>query len=80
MIVNTLATDAGPQTIGNGARVVVQNLGPGVIFLSRSADVDPAGPGIKVDVDVAYEFPGATSATYFVTSDTDGTDVRVEYV
>lgn len=89
MIVNTRATAGGGQpleyhdgspVIGNN-RVVVQNLGGGIVYWSRAEAVDPAGPGVELGPDgKAYEFPRDTAGKIYVTSDVDGTDLRVERV
>lgn len=52
-------------TVGTGTPVavdlsnllhpVIQNLGPGVVYLDATADVT-ANTGVKIDVNVAYEF------------------------
>lgn len=56
---------------------VIQNLGPGILFLDTDGDVD-VDSGLKLGVGVVYEFPesGAYSDIWVV-ADAEGTDVRI---
>lgn len=59
------------------SRPVIQNLGPGDVYLDTDGDVD-ADSGMKLAVGAVYEFPtsGATSDIWVVATQAD-TDVRV---
>jgi hypothetical protein len=59
------------------SRPVIQNLGPGDIYLDTDGDVD-ANSGLKLIPNAVYEFPtpGADSNIWVVASEAD-TDVRV---
>lgn len=83
MTVNTRATNGGAahaiaKSAGN--RLVLWNVGPGVVYWSRSEAVATSGPGIPIAADSGYEFPANAESTIYVTSDTDATDLRVERV
>lgn len=60
------------------SRPVIQNLGPGVVYLETDGDVD-VDNGFKLAVGAVYEFPapGARSKGIWIMADTDNTDVRV---
>lgn len=66
------------QIQGNRARPLVQNLGPGNVYLDTDGDVD-ADSGFKITPGAVYEFPtsGAFSVGIWMVADVDGTDVRV---
>lgn len=70
------------QIDNGGARLVVQNLGPGKVAVgyTTSPSVAAGGSGIVLDVGQAYEFPAATSGQVYAVADAAGTDVRVERV
>ena len=63
-----------PARIGD--RPVVQNLGPGDIYVNTRADVTTSD-GLKIPVDQAYEWPGDLAADLYAISTLDDTDVRV---
>jgi hypothetical protein len=59
-------------------RPMIQNLGPGIVYMDRDEDVD-ATTGIKLEVGDVYEFPTDVSAggsSVYLISDTADTDVR----
>lgn len=60
------------------SRTVVQNLGPGTVFLDSSKDVTPE-TGFRLMVDSVYEFPTASNlgGPMYVVSDEADTDVRI---
>ena len=59
------------------SRPVIQNLGPGDIYLDTDGDVDE-NSGLKLPVNAVYEFPtaGSLSLIYLVATEAD-TDVRI---
>lgn len=63
---------------GNRSRPVIQNLGPGSVYLDTDGDVDSSS-GFVIAPGAVYEFPAASSRSrgIFVVSDTADTDVRV---
>lgn len=63
---------------GNRSRPVIQNLGPGTIYVDTDGDVS-ASDGLKLVPNAVYEFPaaGGNSAGIYIVSDTADTDVRV---
>ena len=63
---------------GNRQRPVIQNLGPGTIYLDTDGDVSITD-GLQLLPDVTYEFPvsGGDSAGIWIVSDAANTDVRV---
>lgn len=70
---------ATPQQIpGNRSRPVIQNLGPGTVYLDTDGAVDETS-GLQIAVGQAYEFPGAggNSVGIFLMADAEDTDVRV---
>lgn len=80
LTVNTRATEGAAHEVPGtpGSRVMIQNLGPGIVYLGGAAvTVSGATGGIKIDVEKAYELPSNADVPYSVTSDTDATDVRV---
>ena len=77
--VNTRTTDGGAVELefGLSSYPFIQNLGDGKIYFGLS-DAVTTDNGIQIPVDGAYEFPVAIERTgsVYLTSDTDGTDVR----
>lgn len=72
---NITATSTETRLYRSGAKCLVQNLGPGAIYLGLSAGVTAAS-GLKLDVFDAIEIPASTSGSIYIVS--DGTaDVRV---
>jgi hypothetical protein len=72
---NITATSTETRLYRSGAKCLVQNLGPGAIFVGLSAGVTAAS-GLKLDVFDAIEIPAATTGSIYIVS--DGTaDVRV---
>lgn len=66
------------QLPGSRSRPVIQNLGPGTVYLETDGDVD-VDNGFQIVPGAVYEFPspGARSKGVWVMADTDGTDIRV---
>lgn len=66
------------QIPGNRSRPVIQNLGPGAVYLDTDGDVDETS-GLMIPVHAVYEFPddGGNNTGIFIMADTEGTDVRV---
>lgn len=60
------------------ARPLIQNLGPGNVYLDTDGNVD-ADSGFKIIPNAVYEFPtsAGNSRGVFIVSDTPDTDVRV---
>lgn len=58
-------------------RPVIQNLGPGNVYIDTDGDVDSSS-GLKLVVGAVYEFPtsGSPSKIYLV-ADMPSTDVRI---
>lgn len=74
ILVGTTST----QVASNGRiRPVVQNLGPGVVYIDTDGDVDSTS-GLQIPVGAVYEFPlsGGDSNIWLV-STLANTDVRV---
>lgn len=68
-----------PQQIkGTRARPLIQNLGPGNVYVDTDGDVD-ADSGFRIAPNSVYEFPtsGGSSKGIFLVSDIEDTDVRV---
>ncbi len=68
-----------PQQIkGTRSRPLIQNLGPGNVYVDTDGDVDAAS-GFKMVPNSVYEFPtsGASSVGIWVVADAANTDVRV---
>lgn len=63
--------DRGPT----GQVLVIQNLGPGAVFMDASNTVAPS-TGIKIPVNGAYEFLDWRGGSLFIVSDAADTDVR----
>lgn len=75
VIVNTTpAVMPGPQT---RSRPVIQNLGPGTVYIDTDENVSTA-TGFQLSPGTVYEFPvsGAYSKLYAV-ADEDNTEVRL---
>lgn len=72
-----LGTSKQQITASGRNRLVIQNLGPGNVFLGTEGDVSPT-IGLKIAVNAVYEFP-TTSADddVWVVADAANTDVRV---
>lgn len=67
------------QIKGDSSRPVIQNLGPGIVYLDTDPEVT-VDSGIKLAVGTVYEFPTAGSLSIegiFIVADTADTDVRV---
>lgn len=75
----TVGVTATPLVFGGGDTPLIQNLGPGTVYLGRD-DTVTAGSGIQLGVGAAYEFPSdlgvSGSSTVYLVSDAAGTDVR----
>ena len=65
--------------IRQGDRPVIQNLGPGDLYIDTEPDVTTAS-GIKIVVDGSYEFPMDPLKTVYAVASVDATDVRVMVV
>lgn len=65
--------------VDHSYRLVVRNLGPGVVYLEHAAELATPAAGFPLKVDDAYEFPAelTLSGPLFLSTDTAGTDVRV---
>jgi hypothetical protein len=63
---------------GDRARPVIQNLGPGTVYVDTDGDVS-ADDGLMLLPNAVYEFPtpSANSKGIWVVADQAGTDVRV---
>lgn len=79
--INTRATEGGPHKFDIGAGpVTVQNRGAGLgadVYVSRSPDVSTDGPGIELATNERIRLR-VINAPIYMTSDTDGADVRIE--
>jgi hypothetical protein len=66
------------QIPGDRSRPVVQNLGPGTVYLETDGDVD-IDNGFQIAPGAVYEFPssGAGSRGIWIMADVSDTDVRV---
>lgn len=75
----TVGTTVTPLGFGGGDTPLIQNLGPGTVYMGRD-DTVTVGNGVRLGVGDAYEFPsdlGASgSSTVYLVSDAAGTDVR----
>lgn len=68
-----------PQKLSSSrARPVIQNLGPGTVYLDTDGDVD-IDSGFQIVTGAVYEFPapGGRSKGVWIMADTEDTDVRV---
>lgn len=76
VVVGTAPVDL---TVGGRGRPVIQNLGPGMIYLDSSSEDVSTESGIQIPVGVAYEFPTAAAddEKVSIVSDAADTDVRV---
>lgn len=62
---------------GGRARPVIQNLGPGDIYIDTDGDVD-ADSGLKLVPNAVYEFPTSGSLSeIWVVATAENTDIRV---
>lgn len=59
-----------------GQTPVIQNLGPGVLYVDVDAEVT-ADSGLRIPVDTAYEWPRDITKSIYAISDMAGTDVRI---
>lgn len=58
-------------------RLLIQNLGPGNVFLDTEGTVT-ATAGLKIEPGAVYEFPTASADDdVYIISDTANTDVRI---
>lgn len=66
------------QIPGNRTRPVIQNLGPGNVYVDTDGEVTSAD-GLKLVPNSIYEFPtsGGNSDGIWLVADQAGTDVRV---
>lgn len=73
----SLGTTAVAIPAGGRGVYVIQNLGPGVVYLDVDADATTTA-GIRIGVNELYEFPTivADESLYSLISDQVGTDVR----
>lgn len=55
---------------------VIQNLGPGILYLEESNQVTTAN-GLRIAVGDTYEYPLPATDPIWLVSDTAGTDARV---
>jgi hypothetical protein len=62
--------------VGDRQVPVIQNLGPGVVYIGFTSDVS-ADSGLRIPVDAVYEFPGNVQGTLHAVSTLADTDVRV---
>jgi hypothetical protein len=68
-----------PQQIkGARTRPLIQNLGPGNVYVDTDGDVD-ADSGFFIAPTAVYEFPasGGNSVGIWLVADADNTDVRI---
>lgn len=72
-----LAAVALPVDVGETP--VIQNLGPGVLYLDTRPNVTPA-TGLQVPVNSAYEFPNDVTRQVYAVATMAGTDVRIMIV
>lgn len=79
MASTTVGTSETTIVFSVGAKGIIQNLGSGNIYISRSSGVTSAS-GLEIQPDKAYEIPSSIGGTWYVISDTAGTDVRYEEV
>lgn len=72
----TVGTTAVELPVDVGETPVIQNLGPGVLYLDVRPDVS-SDTGLRVPVDTAYEWPNDITRSVYAVSDTLDADVRV---
>lgn len=72
----TVGTTAVALAVAAGKTPVVQNLGPGVIYLDFVSNVS-ASTGFEVAVDASFTFPRDLDGTCYVISSQAATDVRI---
>lgn len=78
LTVNTRATEGAAHKIDVvSGDLTVQNLGAGNVYLSRSPDVAPAGPGLELGTGDS-KWTRIADAPLYLTADADGQDVRIE--
>jgi hypothetical protein len=75
----TVGTTAVEVPIKVSATPVIQNLGPGVLYLDTDETVTTA-TGLKIDVGSAYEFPRDVDRSVFMVASVASTDVRIMVV
>lgn len=72
-----VGTTAVPVAAGGRQRPVIQNLGPGNVYLDTQGSVTPSS-GLKIPVGFTYEFPTSGSLdSIFIIADQASTDVRI---
>lgn len=72
---NISITTAVDEFVRGGDEVLIQNLGPGMLYVGLKSDVS-SSTGVQLDVFDAIELPGATDGSLYMTSDSSA-DVRV---
>lgn len=76
--VGTSAVQVNPEAV---AIPVIQNLGPGIVYIGRTSGVTTSN-GMQIPVGAVYEWPvaigaGGSSPDVYAIADTAGTNVRV---
>jgi len=72
-----IATTESVDSFAAGQVVIVQNLGPGTVYLGTSQGVTAVN-GLELVPDAVYEFPRtANEVTFYAVSTQAATDVRV---
>jgi len=65
------------KILADRSRPVIQNLGPGNVYIDTDGDVD-VNSGLKLAVNAVYEFPTAgAESDIWIVSDAADTDVRI---
>jgi len=78
----TVGTTAVSLGLDSQSTPVIQNLGPGVVYMDNTEDVTTA-TGLRLAVGDTYEFfrdLNQAGGEIFLVSDTAGTDVRIMVV
>ena len=72
----TVGTAAVALPVDVGETPVIQNLGPGNLYLDTASGVT-TGTGLQVPVDSVYEWTRDITKTLYAIADAAGTDVRI---
>lgn len=72
----TVDTTVSRLPVAIGETPVIQNLGPGVLYLDTSSSVSVT-TGLRVPVDGAYEWPRDVATSVYAVASAAGTDVRI---
>jgi hypothetical protein len=75
----TVGTTPVALPVDRGETPIIQNLGPGVVYLDTRSNVS-TGTGLQVAVNSAYEWPTDVTSAVYAVADVADTDVRIMVV